>query len=190
MKIIELALPGARLIEPRVFPDERGLFFESFKQRACQEAGIQDVFIQDNHSVSHKGVLRGLHYQGPEHAQAKLVSVSHGSAIDIIVDLRVGSPTFGKYLTIPLSAENRHRLFIPKGFAHGFVALEDETEFDYKVSDEWHPECEGGIRWDDPTVGIDWKAITGLDPSTFIIGAKDRELPLFEASSTIFTYET
>ncbi len=189
MKITPLELPGVFLIEPRVFPDDRGLFFEAFKQSAFHEAGIRDVFVQDNHSISHKGVLRGLHFQRPPHAQAKLVSVSHGSAVDVIVDLRVGSPAFGKHLAILLSAENRHQIFIPQGFAHGFVALEEGTEFQYKVSDEWYPESESGLRWDDQALAIDWKAVTGLDPSAFIIGAKDLDLPLLEDVSNIFTYE-
>ncbi len=189
MKITELALPGARLIEPRVFPDERGFFFESFKQSTYEAAGIREVFIQDNRSVSRKYVFRGLHFQRPPHAQAKIVSVSRGSAIDVIVDIRAGSPTFGKHLAVPLSMENRHRLFVPKGFAHGFVALEDDTEFDYKVSDEWHPECESGVCWNDPALDIDWKAITGIDPSEFIVSPKDLVFPSLESSSTLFTYE-
>jgi dTDP-4-dehydrorhamnose 3,5-epimerase len=189
MNITELELPGVFLIEPRIFPDDRGIFFESFKQSAYQEAGIRETFVQDNCSVSHTGVLRGLHFQRPPHAQAKLVSVSRGSVIDVIVDLRAGSPTFGKHLVVPLSAENHHQLFIPRGFAHGFVALEEGTEFSYKVSDEWHPECESGLRWDDPALAIDWKAITGLDSSAFIIGAKDLDLPLLEDVSNIFAYE-
>lgn len=190
MNSTALELPGVFLIKPRIFPDDRGIFFESFKQSAYREAGIREAFVQDNCSVSHKGVLRGLHFQRPPHAQAKLVSVSRGSAIDVIADLRSGSPTFGKYLTVLLSAENRHQLFIPKGFAHGFVALEEGTEFAYKVSDEWHPESEGGVRWDDPALAIDWKAVTGLDPSAFIIGAKDLEFPSLGEVSKIFAYES
>lgn len=189
MKITELALPGVHLIEPHVFPDERGFFFESFKQSAYEAAGIREVFVQDNRSVSRKHVFRGLHFQRPPHAQAKIVSVSRGSAIDVIVDIRAGSPTFGKHLAVPLSMESRHRLFVPKGFAHGFVALEDDTEFDYKVSDEWHPECESGVCWNDPALDIDWKAITGIDPSEFIVSPKDLAFPSLESSSTLFTYE-
>jgi dTDP-4-dehydrorhamnose 3,5-epimerase len=157
VKATRLAIPEVVRLEPEIFEDSRGLFFESFSQRAFEAAtGIAARFVQDNHSVSHKGVLRGLHYQLAPHAQGKLVRVLRGAAYDVAVDIREGSPSFGKWVAETLTAENRFQLWIPEGFAHGFLALEEGTEFLYKVTSFWHPESERTIRWDDPGIGVEW----------------------------------
>lgn len=154
--VTQTALPEVKLIEPKVYPDARGLFFECFQQRHFNEHVCADVqFVQDNQSRSHRGVLRGLHYQ-IEHAQGKLVRVVSGQIFDVAVDLRRRSPQFGQWVGVTLSAENRHQLWIPPGFAHGFMALSDDTEVIYKVSDDWHAEHERTLRWDDPDIGIEW----------------------------------
>jgi len=167
-------IDGLVIIEPRAFPDERGVFMESFKQSDFERAGIFGPFVQDNCSRSKKGVLRGLHFQRPPHAQGKLVRVSRGRAWDVAVDLRVGSPTFGKYYALELSEENRRLFWIPMGFAHGFLALEDDTELQYKCTAEYHAASDGGVRWDDPDLAIAWPDI-GMAP---IVSAKDAALPL------------
>ncbi|MFA5129890.1 MAG: dTDP-4-dehydrorhamnose 3,5-epimerase [Patescibacteria group bacterium] len=151
-----LDIPDVILITPRVFEDERGYFFESYKQNEFAENGINVHFVQDNRSRSKKGVLRGLHFQKPPHAQDKLVSVTRGEILDVAVDIRIGSPTYGKHVSARLSDENHQMLFIPKGFAHGFLALSDITDMQYKVSDIWDAASEGGIIWNDPDLGIDW----------------------------------
>jgi len=149
-------LPGALLLEPKVFGDERGFFFESFNQRDFQEAtGLDVTFVQDNHSKSAKGVLRGLHYQ-IQHPQGKLVRVIEGSVFDVVVDLRRSSPYFGKWLSIELSAENKRQLWIPPGFGHGFVVTSETAEFLYKSTDYWFPEHERNLKWNDPALGIQW----------------------------------
>lgn len=156
MEVTQTAIRDVFIFTPRVFSDNRGCFFESFNQKKFSEAvGRQIDFVQDNQSVSAKGVLRGLHYQVVR-PQAKLVRVSRGSALDIAVDIRQSSPTFGKWVSAVLSAENNRQLWIPEGFAHGFVALEDNTQFLYKVTDYWYPEHERTIRYDDPQLAIDW----------------------------------
>ncbi len=156
MKVIESELPEVLIIEPKVFGDERGFFYESFNAKAfAEEAGVTEPFVQDNHSRSQKGVLRGLHYQ-IEHAQGKLVRVTAGSVLDIAVDIRRSSPHFGKWVGIQLSAENARQLWIPPGFAHGFLVLSDYAEFLYKTTDYYTPSAERCIRWDDPDLGIDW----------------------------------
>ena len=149
-------------IEPKIFGDARGSFFESWNRRAFAAAGIDAEFVQDNHSRSHRGVLRGLHYQ-IEHAQGKLVRVTEGEVLDIAVDLRRSSPTFGHHVALTLSAENRRMLFIPPGFAHGFVVVSDTAEFLYKTTDYWYPEHERTLLWSDPALGIAWPA--GIVPS-------------------------
>lgn len=157
MNVQRLDIDGLMVFEPRVFTDERGAFFESFNEAKFREAtGFTGQFVQDNHSVSHKGVLRGLHYQLPPHAQGKLVRVVAGAAFDVAVDIREGSSTFGKWAAVELSAENRKQFWIPAGFAHGFLALEDGTQFLYKTTDFWHAASERSIRWDDPEIGIKW----------------------------------
>jgi dTDP-4-dehydrorhamnose 3,5-epimerase len=167
MKRTETSLPGVCLIQPSILKDERGFFFESYSQKKFEAIGIHDTFVQDNHSKSVQGTLRGLHYQ-LEHPQSKLCRVIQGSVLDVVVDIRVGSPTFGKYAAAVLSDENRVEIYIPPGFAHGFVVLSETAEFLYKCNDFYYPEDERGIAWDDPEIGIDWGVV---DP---IISAKDR----------------
>lgn len=162
MKLTSTAIPDVVLIEPTVYEDERGWFMESFNEQRfhaeLQKLGlpIPRPFVQDNHSCSKKGVLRGLHFQRDPHAQGKLVRVVNGAAFDVAVDIRPGSPTFGKWVGEELSAANKHMLWIPEGFAHGFLALEDGTEFLYKTTDYYAKECEAATRWDDPSLAIQW----------------------------------
>jgi dTDP-4-dehydrorhamnose 3,5-epimerase len=155
MKVTPTALPEVLLIEPRVFGDDRGFFYESWNKRAFAEAGLSVDFVQDNHSRSRRGVLRGLHYQ-IEHAQGKLVRVVAGEVFDVAVDLRRSSPRFGQSVSVVLSAANRHMLWVPPGFAHGFVVLSDTAEFLYKTTDYWFPEHERTLLWNDPALRIDW----------------------------------
>jgi dTDP-4-dehydrorhamnose 3,5-epimerase len=162
-------LPEVVVFEPKVFGDARGFFLESFNKRAYEAAlGRTLDFVQDNHSSSTRGVLRGLHYQLP-HPQAKLVRVVSGEVFDVAVDMRRGSPTFGRWAGEVLSAENKHQLWIPEGFAHGFVVLSERADFLYKATDYWHPESEQCVRWDDHDIAIDWP-VEGLQP---IVSAKD-----------------
>ena len=155
MQITPTALPDVLLVEPKVFGDERGFFFESWNRRAFAAAGIDAGFVQDNHSRSGRGVLRGLHYQ-IEHAQGKLVRVTEGEVFDVAVDLRRSSPSFGRSVGVVLSATNRRMLWIPPGFAHGFVVLSESAEFLYKATDYWHPQHERTLLWSDPALHIDW----------------------------------
>ncbi len=156
MKVISTAIPDLLIIEPKVFGDDRGFFFESFNRRQFAELTGCDVdFVQDNHSRSAKNVLRGLHYQ-IQHPQGKLVRVVQGTVFDVAVDIRRSSPTFGQYVALELSAENKRILWIPEGFAHGFVVLSDTAEFLYKTTDYWAPEFERSIAWNDPAIGIPW----------------------------------
>ncbi len=152
-EVTPTALPGVLILEPKVFTDERGFFMESFNQRAFDAAVGQTVtFVQDNHSRSQRGVLRGLHYQLPPHAQGKLVRVVHGSAFDVAVDIRRGSPTFGRWVGVTLDATSHRQMWIPPGFAHGFLALEDDTHFLYKTTDYYARDCERAIAWNDPAI--------------------------------------
>ncbi|WP_455923030.1 dTDP-4-dehydrorhamnose 3,5-epimerase [Pseudomonas putida] len=171
MNVIASEIPEVLIIEPRVFGDERGFFFESFNAKAFEQAtGITDAFVQDNHSRSQKGVLRGLHYQ-IENAQGKLVRVTAGEVLDMAVDIRRNSPTFGKWVGVRLSAQNNRQLWVPKGFAHGFVVLSDYAEFLYKTTDYYTPSAERCIRWDDETLNIDWE-LDGIIPQ---LSAKDQQ---------------
>ncbi|MGZ0781665.1 dTDP-4-dehydrorhamnose 3,5-epimerase [Pseudomonas saponiphila] len=157
MKVIPTKLPGVLIIEPKVFGDERGFFYESFNARAFEEAtGVRVDFVQDNHSRSQKGVLRGLHYQ-LQNTQGKLVRVTQGEVLDVAVDIRRSSPHFGQWVAVRLSAQNHRELWVPEGFAHGFVVLSDFAEFLYKTTDYYTPSAERSIRWDDPTLAIDWE---------------------------------
>ena len=157
MKVVTTDLPGVLIIEPKVFGDERGFFYESFNAKAFKEAtGLETNFVQDNHSRSQKGVLRGLHYQ-LENTQGKLVRVTAGEVLDVTVDIRRSSPHFGKWVAVRLSAENHRQLWVPEGFAHGFVVLSDFAEFLYKTTDYYTPSAERSIRWDDPDLAIDWQ---------------------------------
>jgi dTDP-4-dehydrorhamnose 3,5-epimerase len=169
------AIPAVKIFEPRVFGDERGFFFESWNARTFSELGLQEIFVQDNHSRSAKGVLRGLHFQ-VSHPQGKLVRVVAGSAFDVAVDLRRSSPHFGRWVGLELSAENRRLLWIPPGFAHGFLSLRDGTEFLYKCTDFYQPTDERSLIWNDPAVGIAWPLETSGPPC---LSAKDEKgLPL------------
>lgn len=169
------SISGLLIIEPRAFPDERGFFMETFKVSEYSAHGVPVQFVQDNHSKSSRGTLRGLHYQTGEHAQGKLVRCTHGRLWDVAVDIRKDSPTYGKWDAVELSAENHKMFWIPSGFAHGFIALEDDTELQYKCTAEYNKESEGGIRWDDPTLAIDWP-ITDV-----LVSEKDAILPYFGA---------
>jgi dTDP-4-dehydrorhamnose 3,5-epimerase len=182
MQLQPTALPDVVRVEPALFADERGWFMESWNQArfdaALRELGLPAArpFVQDNHSCSRAGVLRGLHYQLPPHAQGKLVRVVRGAAFDVAVDIRQGSATFGRWVGAELSAGNRHQLWIPEGFAHGFVALEDDTHFLYKTTDVYDRDCERAIRWDDPALGIAWPLPAGLTRPR--LAAKDAAAPL------------
>ena len=164
-------IEGLKVITPAVFGDERGYFMETYHYEAYKEAGIDQVFVQDNQSSSRKGVLRGLHFQ-INFPQAKLVRVLKGEVFDVAVDLREGSPTFGKWHGVLLSEENKKQFFIPEHFAHGFVVLSDEAEFAYKCTDFYHPNDEGGLKWDDPEIGVKWPIPEGME---LILSEKDQK---------------
>jgi dTDP-4-dehydrorhamnose 3,5-epimerase len=155
MNVIQTPLPGVVVVEPKVFGDARGFFLETYNQQRYQEAGIDAVFVQDNHSRSRRGVLRGLHYQ-LEQTQGKLVQVQRGEVYDVAVDVRHGSPTFGQWYGCVLSGENHRQLYIPAGYAHGFVVLSEECDFVYKCTDYYHPQSEQSVAWDDPDLAIAW----------------------------------
>lgn len=176
--------PGLLLVTPRVFQDERGYFLESFNAGAFAAAGVEGGFVQDNHAHSRQaGVLRGLHFQAPPHAQAKLVWVTRGAVFDVVVDLRKGSPTYGRWQSFLLTAENFTRLYIPRGFAHGYATLEPDTDFMYKVDGCYNPASEGGLRWDDPDLAIDWPVAAP------ILSGKDMTLPTWRGFQSPFNYE-
>lgn len=157
MNIIKTSIEGVVIIEPRLFKDDRGYFFESFNQREFEEKVCKTTFVQDNESKSGYGVIRGLHYQKPPFAQSKLVRVIKGVVLDVAVDIRKGSPTFGQHVAVELTEENHRQFFIPRGFAHGFSVLSEEVIFQYKCDNFYHPEAEGAIAWDDAELGIDWR---------------------------------
>ncbi|TGL80362.1 dTDP-4-dehydrorhamnose 3,5-epimerase [Leptospira yasudae] len=186
MQFKRFPIDGPVLIEPKVFGDERGFFFESFKDSAFKQENIPTDFFQDNHSRSARGVLRGMHMQIPPYEQGKLVRVVRGRVIDVVIDIRVGSPNFGKWISVELSEENKNIFWVPPGFAHGFVTLEDKTDFLYKVTSEYNPKNEVGIRWNDPALGIPWK--TWLPDSDFIISQRDQETPLLADFKSPFVY--
>ena len=174
MKVIKTKLEGVVIIEPQVFFDDRGYFFESFSQQRFKEQVAPITFVQDNESKSSYGVLRGLHFQKPPFAQSKLVRVVKGKVLDVAVDLRKGSPTFGQYESVVLSEENKRQFFIPQGFAHGFAVLSEEAIFQYKCDNYYAPQSEGSVRWNDPTIAIDWQ----LPEKDIILSAKDEKAPL------------
>ena len=173
MKVIETEIEGVFILEPRVFGDDRGYFFESFSLKHFEEKVSKMVFVQDNESKSKYGVLRGLHYQLPPYTQAKLVRVVKGRVLDVAVDIRRGSPTFGKYVAVELSEENNLQWFLSKGFAHGFAVLSEEAIFQYKCDEYYAPDYEGAICYDDPDLGIDWK----LPLEDVILSEKDKKHP-------------
>lgn len=176
MQITQTDIPGVLVIEPKVFGDDRGFFMETYNRDRYVEAGIAETFVQDNVSLSKKGTLRGLHYQTPPFAQGKLVQVLRGSVMDVAVDIRFGSPTFGKYVSIELSSENKKQFWIPAGFAHGFVALEDNTIFSYKCTNLYSPECDRGVLWNDEQIGIKWP----FSENELSISDKDGKQPLLK----------
>jgi dTDP-4-dehydrorhamnose 3,5-epimerase len=174
LQIIETSLPGVLLIKPRVFADPRGFFMETYRQNVLAEAGVHETFVQDNHSHSSRGVLRGLHYQ-LRNPQAKLCRVAVGEVLDIAVDIRLGSPHFGKWVGAVLSGENHAMLFIPKGFAHGFVVRSETADFLYKCGDYFYADDDHGVLWNDPAIGIDWQ-----EPAPILSDKDQRYLPLAE----------
>lgn len=183
MEFIRTDISDVILLKPKVFGDDRGFFMESYKKSLFIENGITEEFIQDNHSKSTKGVLRGLHYQLNPKPQGKLVRCVKGSVFDVAVDIRRGSPTFGKWVGYELSASNQQMLWIPAGFAHGFMTLEDDTEFLYKTTGEYAPECDRGIRYNDSTIGIKWPDIGEL-----LLSEKDKAQPLLVNADINFNY--
>lgn len=185
MEVIKTAIEGVFIIEPRVFGDARGYFFESFNAREfAQATGIDVTFVQDNESMSHYGVLRGLHYQQPPYAQSKLVRVVEGSVLDVAVDIRKGSPTYGQYVAVELSAENHHQFYMPKGIAHGFSVLSEKVIFQYKCDEFYAPQSEGAIAWDDPDLNIDWL----LPRDKILLSEKDRHHPCLCDVESPFNY--
>lgn len=184
---IPTSLSGAVLIEPRVFGDDRGFFLESYTRRDMAALGIPEEFVQDNHSRSAKGVLRGLHYQYP-FAQSKLVRVARGAIYDVIVDIRRGSPTFGRHESFLLSEENHRLLYVPVGFAHGFLALAEGTEILYKAGEYYHPEADAGIRWNDPDLAIPWP-VSEHGIAAPLLSDKDARLPLFSDIESPFLHQ-
>ena len=181
MKIKPTSIPDVKILQRRAFGDERGYFEETWREEVFAAAGIDARFVQDNHSYSTRGVLRGLHWQKPPHCQGKLVSVFSGRILDVAVDIRRGSATFGKWVAEELSEENHLSLWIPPGFAHGFLVLSDTAHFMYKCTDTYHPECEASMRWDDPTLAIGWP-ISGME---ILTSPKDTSAQSFSESVAI-----
>ena len=184
MKVVKTELEGVVIIEPEVFGDHRGYFFESFSQREFCKSVADVRFVQDNESKSSYGVLRGLHFQRSPYAQSKLVRVVSGAVLDVVLDIRKGSPTFGKHLAVELSGENHRQLFIPRGFAHGFVVLSDEAIFQYKCDDFYEPSSEGAIAWDDPDLAIDWK----VPVKELVLSPRDASNPRLKDADYLFDY--
>ena len=184
LTVKEYPLAGLKLITPRKFGDNRGFFSETYNAQMLADIGIHEQFVQDNHSLSvEKGTVRGLHYQKPPHAQAKLVRVGRGAILDVVVDIRRGSPTYGQHAAVELNAENWHQLFVPAGFAHGFCTIAPDTELQYKVSDYYAPAHDAGLLWNDPALGIVWPDFAGAQ-----LSPKDTVLPRFADLDTHFVY--
>jgi dTDP-4-dehydrorhamnose 3,5-epimerase len=188
MIVSETKLKGVKIIEPDCIGDHRGWFMETYSTTKYEAIGISATFVQDNHSMSaKKGTLRGLHYQKNPMAQSKLVRCTKGTVIDVAVDLRKGSPTFKQWISVELSAENKKQLYIPRGFAHGFICLTDDVEFEYKVDNFYSKENDSGIRYNDPSIAVNWAGLmNGIDP---ILSEKDMNAPLLEYSDCNFDYE-
>lgn len=185
MNVEATSIPAVKIVTPRRFQDERGFFAETYSRRKYDEAGITPELVQDNHSLSREvGTVRGLHFQTPPHAQDKLVRCGRGAIFDVVVDIRRGSPTYGQWVGLELSAENGKQLFVPIGFAHGFVTLLPDSEIVYKCSDYYAPETEGALRWNDPDVGIDWP-LTGAP----VLNQKDAEAGLLAGFDSPFLWE-
>lgn len=186
MNVICTLIKGVFIIEPRVFNDPRGYFFESYNQKVFDEKIGPIRFVQDNESSSSYGVLRGLHFQKPPFAQSKLVRVISGKVIDVAVDIRAGSPTYGQHVTVELSGENHRQFFIPRGFAHGFVVLSETALFQYKCDNFYAPQSEGAIAWNDPDLAIDWR----IPADRILLSEKDRHHPLLKDMEQVFDYNT
>ena len=184
MNVIKTAIDGVVILEPRIFGDDRGYFFESFSQKIFDQMVRPVHFVQDNESKSKYGVLRGLHFQKGKYAQSKLVRVVSGTVLDVAVDIRRESPTFGQYVSVELSGENKRQFFVPRGFAHGFAVLSKEAVFQYKCDNFYAPESEGAIAWYDPLLGIDWH----LDSSDIILSDKDKNHPYLNDAPELFDY--
>lgn len=184
MEVIKTDIDGVVIIEPRIFRDDRGYFFESFSQRDFQEKVCNTVFVQDNESKSSYGVLRGLHFQKTPYAQSKLVRVIKGAVLDVAVDIRKGSPTFGQHVAVELTEDNHRQFFIPRGFAHGFSVLTDEVIFQYKCDNFYAPQSEGALAWDDPDLGIDWRIPT----DKVLLSEKDRHHSRLRDAEWLFDY--
>ena len=183
MEIIKTEIEGVVIIEPRIFKDARGYFFESFSEREFSEKVADVHFVQDNESRSCYGVIRGLHFQKPPYTQAKLLRVVRGAVLDVAVDLRKGSPTFGKYVAVELTEENHRQLYIPRGFAHGFSVLSEDVVFQYKCDNYYAPQSEGAIAWDDPELGIDWR----IPKEKAILSEKDSRHPRLKDADIPFS---
>lgn len=184
MNVVKTSIEGVVIIEPRIFEDERGYFYESFSQREFEEKVCNTVFVQDNQSKSTYGVVRGLHFQRPPYAQSKLVRCVSGKVLDVVVDIRKHSPTFGKFVAVELSGENHRQLFIPRGFAHGYAVLSDEAVFQYKCDNFYNKESEGAIAWNDPEINIDWL----LPADKVLLSTKDSMNKKLSESVTPFDY--
>ena len=184
MNIIKTDIPGVLILEPRIFNDDRGYFFESFNLKDFEEKVGNINFVQDNESRSSYGVLRGLHYQKMPYSQSKLVRVIRGSVLDVAVDIRKGSPTFGKHVAVELTENNHRQFFIPRGFAHGFSVLSDIAVFQYKCDNFYHPESEGALAWDDPDINIDWK----IPEEKVVLSPKDKAHPTLKEAEDLFDY--
>lgn len=182
MEIIKTNIEGVVIIEPRIFKDDRGYFFESFSQREFEEKVCKTTFVQDNESKSSYGVLRGLHFQKPPFAQSKLVRVIKGAVLDVAVDIRKGSPTFGQYVSVELTGENHRQFFIPRGFAHGFSVLSEEVIFQYKCDNFYSPQSEGAIAWNDPDLNIDWR----IPAEKVVLSEKDSKHPRLKDWQSVF----
>ena len=183
MKFIETIISDVIIIEPIIYSDDRGYFLESYNQKKFEEIVGKIFFVQDNESMSSKGVLRGLHFQKPPFAQAKLVRCIEGKVLDVALDIRKGSKAYGQHIAVELSGENKRQLFVPRGFAHGFVVLSESATFAYKVDNSYAPELDAGIRWNDKELNIQW----GLENKEVIVSAKDAELPFFSEFESPFT---
>ena len=184
MKFIKTKISDVFIIEPSVFGDDRGYFLESFNLEKFEENMFPIKFVQDNESMSSRGVLRGLHFQKPPYAQAKLVRCIEGCVMDVAVDIRKGSPTYGKHVSVELSGENKKQLFVPRGFAHGFSVLSENAVFAYKVDNDYAPEYDAGIRWNDTNLNINW----GLEENNILISGKDKTLPFLSEFETPFNF--
>ena len=184
MEVIKTEIDGVVIIEPRIFKDDRGYFYESFSQREFEEKVCRTIFVQDNQSKSSYGVLRGLHFQKPPYSQSKLVRCIKGKVLDVAVDIRKDSPTFGKHVAVELSEENHRQLFIPRGFAHGFAVLSDEAVFQYKCDNFYNKESEGAIAWNDPELAIDWR----IPAESIILSEKDKQNRNIADADFLFDY--